>query len=382
MKKKWIFVASALLAGCSGAPTSDVFYTGPVNYSEIDNDPVMAKTKVFIKRGYSCNYKAKTAESGALVALLLPTLVEKTIDYGFDKLKEYNAYLKADVTVKGSALLAYNTQPAAWPPKDDGDSKALKKQQYVEGEVKKLIAWYLKQDKKHAEKDNELQKLIENNKSKFEEKFDRENVAILQASGNDLCVILISGNYMGDAGTKALDDFVREERANREKLLSYQSIVPTIESDDEDKPFKGLVGAPSLVYEMHIVVTPDSEVNTFAAVPQNLFYPNALHKGVANKEERKLTIISTLGSHIQPIEIPHIKAGGSYDIKKLYDYWAVFTVPKDEVFQKISISISEGPDKAITSDFLDAIETQRDPIKKKAKDYVDKKVGNTKEESK
>ncbi|MBF4210325.1 hypothetical protein EI533_21635 [Pseudomonas donghuensis] len=380
--KKWIIAVTALISGCSGAPTSDVFYTGPANYDEIDKDPAMAKTKVFVKRGYSCNYKAKTAESGALVALLLPTLVEKTIDYGFDKVKEYNAYLKADVTVKGSALLAYNTLPAAWPPKEDGDLKALKKQQFVDSEITKLTSWYLKQDRKHTNKDESLEKLIDDKKKRFGEQFDKENIAILQASENDLCVLLISGNYKNDAGTKALDDFVNEVGASRENLLAYQAKVPTIESKDKDMPFKGLVGAPSLVYEMHIVVTPDSEVNTFAAVPQNLFYPNSLHKWTTNKPERKLTIITTLGSHIQPIEIQHIKAGGYYDINKLYDYWAMFTAPKDEAFQQISLSISEGPDKMITSDFLDAIETQRDPIKKKAKDYADKKVGNTKDEDK
>lgn len=380
--KKLIFLVGALIAGCSGAPTSDVFYTGPVNYDKIDKDPIMAKTKVFIKRGYACNYKAKTSESGALVALLLPTLVEKTIDYGFDKLKEYNAYLNADVTVKGSALLAYDTLPAAWPPKEESDSKALKKQQFVDSEITKLTAWYLKKDRKNTTKDEELKKLIDNNKNKFGERFDKENIAILQASGNDLCVILISGIYKNYADTKALDDFVNETGASRENLLSYQSIVPTIESKDEDKPFKGLVGAPSLVYEMHIVVTPDSEINTFAAVPQNLFYPHALHKWTVDSVERKLTIITTLGSHIQPIEIQHIKAGGNYDVKKLYDSWVVFTAPKDEVFQQVSLSISESPDKAITTDLLDAIEAQREQVKKKAKDYTDKKVGNKKEEDK
>lgn len=342
----------------------------------------MAKTKVFIKRGYSCNYKEKAAESGALVALLLPALVEKTIDYGFDKLKEYNAYLKADVTVKGSALLAYDNMPAAWPSKEAGESKALKKQEFIEGEIKKLTTWYLQKNRKHTVNDKYLKELIDSNKNKFGEAFDRDNVALLQASENDLCVLLISGNYKNDVGTKALDDFVSEVGASRENLLSYQSIVPTIESKDEDKPFKGLVGAPSLVYEMHIVVTPDSEVNTFAAVPQNLFYPNALHKWTTNKVERKLTIITTLGSHIQPIEMQHIKAGGSYDVKKLYEYWTIFTVPKEEVFQKISLSISEGPDKAITSDLLDAVESQRDPVKKKSKEYLDRSVGNTKEEDK
>lgn len=380
--KTWTLVTAALLAGCSGTPASDVFYTGPVNYDALDRHPITAKTKVFVKRGYSCNYKAKAGESGALVALLVPTLVEKLVDVGFDKVKEYNAYLNADVTLKGTSLLAYEKLPAAWPLSEEGDRKALDKQQFIEGEMAKVAAGYLQQNKKHSIEDAQFKALEVDKRERFANTFDKTNVALLQASPNDLCVLLVAGNYRSDTSTAALDEFVRREGASAEQLRAYQSKVPTIESADVDFPFKGLVGAPSLVYEAHLVVSPDSEVNTFAVVPQNLFYPNALHQGVVNKTERKLTIITTLGSHIQPLELQHIKAGAVYSTGDISNAWVMFTAPKNEAFQQISLSVSEGPDKMITSAMLEAIETQREAVKKKVKDAADERVGNTKEEGK
>ncbi|WP_447747797.1 hypothetical protein [Pseudomonas nicosulfuronedens] len=380
--KKLVALSIILLTGCTGAPKSDVFYTGPANYDKIEKNPTIAKTKVFVKRGYSCNYLEKPPEAGALVAILAPVLAEKAINYGFDKVKEYNTYLKSDVTLTGSALLAYNDKPAAWPSPDGTNQKAAKKTKYIQDETEQLTQYYLNKSKKNTRNDKELQELISKNKDKFSSQFDMDNKPNLTMTNDDVCVLVVAGNYKSNASNESLATFIKKTNAAESRITDYQSYTPTIESADADRPFKGLVGDPTLVYEMHIIATPDTEGSIVSIVPQNLFYPNALHKGSINRVERKITIITTLGENIQPIVLEHMKAGAEYRKADIADKWVKFSSPKDKVIDTVKVSISEGPDKTIVTDLLDGVETQREPTLKKGGDKVNDLLGIGEKEEK
>lgn len=364
----------ALLTGCGGTPTSDVFNTGPAHYESIDFDPPTAKTKVFIKRGYSCNYSSKPAEAGALVALLAPALVNKAVNYAFDKAKEYKTYLNSDVTLKGSAFLFSEDRPAAWPSPETAQLIQDTKEEYVNEKIGETTQIYLDSNRKHTKTDKALAELISAKRKKFEEDFDKSFAPELKISQDDLCVLVVAGKYNSSENDQSLNSFITHGQAAREKLMGYTSYTPTLAKKHSDYPFKGMLGDPSLVYEMHIIVTTSSTKNIYTIVPQNLFYPNALHKGSNDRSEKKLTITTTLGDHAHPIVMQHMTAGANRNVFQVADQWVQFTAPTNEAYDRISVAISEGPDTSIVPDLLDAVETSRDQAVKMADKKVKKEL--------
>jgi hypothetical protein len=389
MKAITMTVSLAVLAGCSNTTTTDVFNTGKVDYNAVNSNATVARaeTRVFVKNGSQCDYRSTTPEGGVVALAIASFVVKQATEYFAQYMTDKANYLKGDVSLNGKSLIVLGDN-SYWPTEknlaltkkaDTAKSTALQ-DAYEE--------FMLSQPKKKGESEssyqNRAKKYAIGKADHIAKASERSPNVKLENSANDLCVLLVAGNYKPgvakEASDKLLNTFATKNAAFASRITDYSSPSPMVADDSTPRPFDELTEDPSMVLEMHIVATEKVDNVLYTVIPTNLFYPYPLHRGTVNGLERKLAIKTKLGEHEPTITMDHLKSGAVYGSLQLSRSYVQFEDEKKKRFQEVALTVTESPDKMPTAKALEAAAESKDKVNAYLIEKLTEKIGPEKKE--
>lgn len=394
MKTNITLIAAVVMLTACKTLSQNSFNVGEVNYEKMNgkDNPAIAGARVFSKFGSDCNINSASDESGAAIAVSAAAfLIKEGVAYGKGELEKKAAYLSSDVVISGSTFIKGSpagnpvTQkidtPTAWP-----DIAVANKY-----EIERSAAI------KKAEKQASNEILAKNGKATKEQIKEAENTAAIKAGKeyddlnkssefktgqNDLCVLLVAGEYKDgatnlDAWNRLADKNGLTKVDSLEKLYSdgeYSDYKLSVPGSKDKRPFQDLTTDPSLIVELHLIPTSVKGGVMYTIKPTYLFYPYPLHKGTAKNLERKLTIELGLGEKKPTILLERMISGKQYRTNDMLSSFVSFNAEGTTQYQEVSLKVSEGPDKMPTAKILTDLAGKDKDIEKYLIDKLQEKA--------
>lgn len=373
MTKVANLIPALFMCGCAAGGGSDVFNTQAVDYQRLDMTPLRAQTRVFVKQRLGCDYREPSADAGGLVLAVGAFVIKQAVSYGADVLKQQAEYLKSDVILSGKSSLA-TAERSGWPTDASAGSYATRRNSAIEQATTDAYTRLRSPNAAKNVNDRQLNDALAKTAEAAGANFDAMPNTKIAGSADDLCVLIVAGNYQPRRNTDSLSPFAEANSASKAKISAYASVVPGIAATIQPQPFGDLVGQPAMVVELHAIATGGKDTVLYTLIPTNIFYPHPLHKGAVNGLERKLTIKIKLDGQESTMTFDHLKSGAVYGVGQLADNYQQFTAPLNQRFQSINVTIAEGADTMPTAKMLEAAAGQQD----KVNDYLLNKLTENK----
>lgn len=399
-------VSACLLVSACGGLTQSSIRVDEVKYEKIENSrPVITGARAFIKKGDACATVADPgAESlGATLAISAASyLIKEGVAYGKDYLEKRAAYLNADVFISASTFIS--APPVmqsdnklgggyqSWPSNEFLGKLASDKVSSVE--KAKSDAKATAQAKKGATKE-QIAAAEETAGKAAAAKFDAEkDKREIQPSAEDLCVLVVAGKYQeGASGAPSWGRFrdfaglsdnpgvlgtyekpITKGLPTAYSYRGYAMRLPGLETKSTKIPFQDLVSDPSLIVELHLIPTPVKDGVIYTIRPTYLFYPYPMHKGTANRLERRMTVEVSLGENKPTILLERMTSGAQYRAGDLVSNYVSQKVDSNGSFQEIAVKVSEGPDAMPTAKILTDLAAKDEAVSKYLVDKLEEKA--------